>query len=319
MPDDFTYKFTQTAEQIQELLNKIPTTGTIATEAYVTNYIPVTKTGSYGLAIGSSAYAADQSIAFGYNARATGGTTEAIGYQALASGTCSTALGHDALSQGYESVAIGCYAKCYISYGVTFDGQDSSHQRTLLLRDPDHIFFRYDVNNSSYSSTSQYTNGKTLTQLLASAGGQKLYQHEVWLNIPWETSFQHGAALQIYIVSNRSTSIANDSTAIFYALASVYSRGIRIYNNEFFIYCGSESLSLAYTGYEDRTIYQFKKKAYEFCNDYYCTIGTPPSPGGSITLTTYSKDTINLTSGEMETHSVQSFTVSSVSDNVTEL
>lgn len=87
-----------------------------------------------------------------------------VGYRA-------TALGFNARAEGQESVAIGRDAQAKIKGLVSFDGhkdQYNDYQKTVWLRDPSKLFFRYEdlAWPNSKTSLSDYTNGKTLQDLL---------------------------------------------------------------------------------------------------------------------------------------------------------
>lgn len=114
--------------------------------------------------IGNNAQVGNNSIAFGENANAAGGNSIALGFYSDARGTDSIALGAGADATGANSIAIGMGTTEGIANFVAFDS--SSNAKTLDLYDPTKIFFRNENINPEATSTSAYTNGKTLQDYL---------------------------------------------------------------------------------------------------------------------------------------------------------
>lgn len=123
--------------------------------------------GSYAIAIGHNPKAsASYSIAIGTRATGVNSYGIAIGYQATATDDC-VSLGRAASTWKSSSVAIGAYAHCNIQNSVSFDGSYGvGVNRTIILFDPTHIFFRNENVNDKYTVTSQYANGKSLQDYL---------------------------------------------------------------------------------------------------------------------------------------------------------
>ena len=130
----------------------------------------VLASGSASTALGCSAEASgDNSTALGYNAGASGNEATALGNNVLASGDNSTALGRSAAAFADHSIALGCYARAYIDNSISFDTISPSSEdrdKTLILRDPSHLFFRNADNSDSITEYSGYSGGKTLQDYL---------------------------------------------------------------------------------------------------------------------------------------------------------
>lgn len=66
-----------------------------------------------------------------------------------------------------NSIVIGYNSQNTIASSMSIDGDGNNQQRTLMLQDPDHLFFRNEKPSGSKTSLSDYANGKTLTQYLS--------------------------------------------------------------------------------------------------------------------------------------------------------
>ena len=121
--------------------------------------------GNNSTALGEDAIATGgNSIALGCGANATGIISTAVGFGSIATGDTSIALGGGASATGDSSIAIGMGTVEGIANFVSFDTISSS--QTLDLYDPTKIFFRNENIKVSATSTSNYTNGKTLQDYL---------------------------------------------------------------------------------------------------------------------------------------------------------
>lgn len=158
----------------------------------------VTNVGPYSIAIGyhlSSGYGyanANYSIAIGYGASSSGDNAIAMGNNAIArSSVGSICIGYNSETYGSGAIAIGRGAKCgtgsftfvsanyavaigentanAIPYTVTFDGTTSDFQRTLVMFNPNKIFFRRALNvgtTTSMNTLEKYTKGQYLNEYI---------------------------------------------------------------------------------------------------------------------------------------------------------
>lgn len=118
-----------------------------------------------GIIIGNyiSTPSTNASIAIGTN-QSGGENSIGIGPTTYSIGENSIAIGDIAYVSGENSIAIGYQSREQINNAVSFDSIDFS--RTLDLYSPAKIFFRNENIKTSATSTSAYTNGKTLKDYL---------------------------------------------------------------------------------------------------------------------------------------------------------
>jgi hypothetical protein len=176
--------------------------------------------GSYAIALGDVASATGfDSIAVGYNASAPGyysivigeqasakgDHSSAIGWQASATGASSLAVGHYAFAKGNFSTAMGYYSCNYIPYSTTFDGGTAERQKVLHMFSPSKLFFRNEIVDYKKTTLAEYTNGKTLQDLLDAKADKPAHT----LTLDLSTTTDSGGPSIIDFTSSDATSLRN--------------------------------------------------------------------------------------------------------------